>query len=118
MSLPINRVRPLLSTSVDADNLDPINFVLLKKLEAAAYYIRIINFSVVPIIISYDDEANPGKIPHDYVMPDESLCLNFQTNKQIPGNKALLAKGTSIYMAGENTPIGRIVFTGYTSEAL
>jgi len=115
VSTPINRIRPLRATAKNSAALDPVNYVVLKTLEAPIFYLRIINASNEPVEISYDQTPDPNKIWHDYLMPEDSPGVNFQANNEIPGKIANMAKGTIIYVRG-TAGIGEIIFTGYTSQ--
>ena len=115
MSTPVNRVKAVRATAKDAATLDPVNYIVLKTLEAPIFYMRIVNASNTPVEISYDKTPNPGKIWHDYLMPEDKPGINFQANNEIPGHIANLAKGTVVYIRG-TAGVGQIIFTGYTSQ--
>jgi len=105
----INRIIPLVCTSVDAATLGPAVFVLLKTLEDPALYLKIVNDSDTAVSISYD-----GATINDYLLAHGELVLNLQTNSIPRAYQANMAKNTSIYLQGI-PGTGRITCTAYTT---
>lgn len=75
------------------------------------FLVRIINFSSVPVTVSYD-----GVNDHDFVHQEDILQLNFQTNAQPQNWAALLAKGTKIYVKG-SAGTGNVYLAAYYSPS-
>lgn len=105
----INRVVPLLCTSVDAATLDPVVFASLKTLEEPALYLKIVNDSDTAVSISYD-----GTTVHDYIMSHDNIVINAQTNSIPRAYQACFAKGITISLRGI-PGVGRITCTAYTT---
>jgi hypothetical protein len=77
-------------------------------LSEACFLIRIINNTKIGVGISYD-----GVTTHDYILSEQVLDLNFQTNSQPSGRVALMAKGTTVYVIAPNPSVGFIWLAAY-----
>lgn len=105
----INRIVPLVCTSVDAATLNPAVFIALKTLESPALYLKVVNNSNTAVIISYD-----GTTAHDYLIAHDTLELNFQTNSIPRAKQVNMAQNTIVYLKG-NPGVGLITCTAYTT---
>jgi hypothetical protein len=74
--------------------------------------IRFINDSDTEVIVSYN-----GTDDQEYVLSNDDVTLNFQTNSQPSNNMALLAKGTQIYVRGV-AGTGDFILVGYYQPVL
>lgn len=81
----------------------PLNAGLPK----ACFLIRIVNASNQAITISYD-----GVTDHEYLLPDNTLQVNSQTNAQPNNQKALFPAFTPVYIKGV-AGVGIIYMSGY-----
>ena len=74
--------------------------------------LRLINFSNIPIAISYDGETD-----NDAIIPLSMITLNAQTNAQPNGNVALFKKGTVVWVSSSVVGNGEIILAGYYQGA-
>ncbi len=107
-----NRISAIPRTQFDAANLVGGYLALGDPLPEAVSIIRIVNQSDADVGISYD-----GATAHDFVLADTVLQIEFQANSQPNSNKALLARGTSVYVNGV-AGTGTIYLIGYFSNPL
>jgi hypothetical protein len=105
--MPSDIVKAIIMPSYNAASLDGTYKVLTTSLEQACFLISFINNSDVPVTISYD-----GTNAHDYVRANSTRDLNFQTNSRPGNNKALLKKGSPVYIKG-TVGTGYIFLVGY-----
>jgi len=76
----------------------------------AAFKIRIINDSDVPVSVSFN-----GIDANDFVLEGTDLTLDFQNNNQPGNNKCVFPAGTIVYLAG-GAGTGFIYVTAYSQE--
>lgn len=105
--MPSDIVKAITMSSFNSATLNGAYQVLDASLEQACFLISFINNSDVPVTISYD-----GTNAHDYVRAGSTRDLNFQANNRPGNHKALLKKGTPVFIKGI-AGTGYIFLAGY-----
>ena len=77
-------------------------------LPAACFFIRIVNGGTTAITLSYD-----GITDNEQVLNGQVFELPSQSNSQPGAFKALMSKGTVVYVKGSAGASGAITLSGY-----
>ena len=105
-----NRVHALVLDSVNAAALGA--YQPLITLTESIFLLRIVNDSNTAVFISYD-----GVNDHDYIAPNGSLQIDFQTNAAPNNWVALMPKNRIVYVRGV-AGVGLIAASGYYVQPL
>lgn len=110
--MPKDIIKGLQLTNFDSatilGNPEPIN---PNGFEEAPCLIRIINDSNIDIFISYD-----GVTDTDFLQAGQTLQLPFQSNSQPSNWRALLPKGSIVYVSAPAAGVGEIYLAAYAQE--
>jgi hypothetical protein len=110
-----NSVAAIPQVSFDTNNLTA-NYQLVNPagLPKACFLLRLINTSVVDVIISYDGIAGAG---NDTILARSISVYPFQTNSQPNNNMALIPVGTKIWVKQRTgAGGGSLVIAGYYQQ--
>jgi hypothetical protein len=100
-------VKAINLSSLDAAGLTGGYDVINAGLSHSCFKLRFINDSNVAVGISFD-----GVNTHDYIRSASDFTLDFQNNAGPSGYRAMMAKGTKVYLIGVAGK-GLIYLSGY-----